>query len=135
MTDSTRPDYHLPLLQELSTQVAAPDATDTLKAQYDILLTEAGLRAAYHLAFGKVAPESFDAQWNYGRTLPGTDLPQAIENAIASETVYDRLAALKPALPLYALLETGTGAISQHREGRRVVLAAGGFCSQARRKR
>ena len=59
-------DYHLPLLQELSTQVAAPDATDALKAKYDILLTEAGLRAAYHLAFGKVAPESFDAQWNYG---------------------------------------------------------------------
>ena len=98
-------DYHLPLLQELSTQVAAPDATDALKAQYDILLTEAGLRAAYHLAFGKVDPESFDAQWNYGRTLPDTDVTQAIENAIASDTVYDRLAALKPTLPLYALLK------------------------------
>ena len=98
-------DYHLPLLQELSTQVAAPDATDALKAQYDILLTEAGLRAAYHLTFGKVDPESFDAQWNYGRTLPDTDVAQAIENAIASDTVYDRLAALKPTLPLYALLK------------------------------
>src|SRR5262245_66523356 len=32
-------DYYLSLLQELSAQVAAPGATDPLRAQYDILLT------------------------------------------------------------------------------------------------
>jgi L,D-transpeptidase YcbB len=98
-------DYHLPLLKELSTQVAAPDATATLKAQYDILLTEALLRLGYHLAFGKVDPESFDAQWNYGRTLPHLDVTQEIEDALASETVYDRIAALKPTHSIYLLLK------------------------------
>ena len=98
-------DYHLPLLQDLSAQVAVPGATATLKAQYDILLTEALLRLGYHLAFGKVDPESFDAQWNYGRTAPATDLAKAIENAIASDTVYERLAALKPTHQMYARLK------------------------------
>ena len=67
-------DYHLPLLRQLAAKVSAPDATDTLKAQFDILLTEALLRLGYHLSFGKVDPETFDAQWNYGRTLPRTDV-------------------------------------------------------------
>ncbi len=98
-------DYHLSILQELSTQIAAGGATPTLKAQYDILLTEAALRLAYHLAFGKVDPASFDAQWNYGRTLPPTDVTQSIENAIASDTVYERLEALKPTHAFYVRLK------------------------------
>ena len=98
-------DYHLTLLRKLATQVTAPDATDTLKAQYDILLTEALVRLGYHLSFGKVDPETFDAQWNYGRTLPRTDVPREIEDAIASATVYDRVAALKPTHRLYTRLK------------------------------
>ena len=98
-------DYHLPLLQELSKQATQPDATATLAAQYDILLTEALLRLAYHLTFGKVDPESFDPQWNYGRVLPGTDIAREIEDAIASDTVYDRLTALKPTHRFYARLK------------------------------
>ena len=93
------------LLRKLATQVTAPDATDTLKAQYDILLTEALVRLGYHLSFGKVDPETFDAQWNYGRTLPRTDVPREIEDAIASATVYDRVAALKPTHRLYTRLK------------------------------
>jgi L,D-transpeptidase YcbB len=98
-------DYQLPLLQELSKQVAAQGATDTLKAQYDILLSEALLRLGYHLSFGKVDPQSFDAQWNYDRTLPRIDVAREIEEAIASTSVYDRVAALKPTHPLYVLLK------------------------------
>lgn len=98
-------DYYLPLLRELSTQAAAPQATATLKAQYDLLLTEALLRLSYHLSFGKVDPESFDAQWNYGRTLSNRDVSQQIEAAIASDQVYERIAALKPTHFLYARLK------------------------------
>jgi L,D-transpeptidase YcbB len=94
-------DYHFALLQSLATQARSAGATDALQAQYDVLLTDSLLRASYHLAFGKVDPESFDAQWNYGRTLPAVDLPQAIDQAIASNVVYERLAALKPAHRLY----------------------------------
>lgn len=98
-------DYHLPLLQQLAGQVAQPTATATLKAQYDVLLTEALLRLGYHLSFGKVDPESFDAQWNYGRTLASLDVSQEIENAIASASVYERVEALKPTHRLYMRLK------------------------------
>ncbi|HKE94274.1 MAG TPA: L,D-transpeptidase family protein [Povalibacter sp.] len=98
-------DYHLPLLRELAAQVAAPASTATLKAQYDILLTEALLRLGYHLSFGKVDPESFDTQWNYGRTLAGMDVAQEIENAIAADNVYERLAALRPTHSMYVRLK------------------------------
>ena len=93
------------MLRQLAVKVTAPDATDTLKAQFDILLTEALLRVGYHLSFGKVDPETFDAQWNYGRTLPRTDVAREIEDAIASTTVYDRVAALKPTHRLYTRLK------------------------------
>lgn len=94
-------DYHLPLLQELSKQLTGPNPTNTLRAQYDVLLTEALLRLAYHLSFGKVDPETFDPQWNYGRTLASIDVAQEVEDALAREDVYQRVEALKPNHPLY----------------------------------
>lgn len=98
-------DYHLPLLEKLSKQLSETDSPPVLRAQYDILLTEALLRLAYHLSFGKVDPETFDAQWNYGRTLASTDVAQKVEQALAAEDVYQRVAALKPTHPLYVKLK------------------------------
>jgi murein L,D-transpeptidase YcbB/YkuD len=98
-------DYHLPLLKELSSEVSRPAATDVLRAQYDVLLTEALLRLAYHLSFGKVDPETFDAQWNYGRTLASTDVAAEVERALAAEDIYQRVEALKPTHPLYVELK------------------------------
>ncbi len=98
-------DYHLPLLQQLADEVALPGATAALRAQYDMLLTEALLRLGYHLSFGKVDPESFDAQWNYSRTLGHLDVAQEIERAIAADNVYERVEALKPTHSLYVALK------------------------------
>ena len=98
-------DYHLPLLKDLSGQVTQPTATDVLRAQYDVLLTEALLRLAYHLSFGKVDPETFDPQWNYERTLASMDVAQEVEQALAAEDIYQRVEALKPTHPLYIELK------------------------------
>lgn len=98
-------DYHLPLLEKLSKQVSETGATPALRAQYDILLTEALLRLAYHLSFGKVDPETFDAQWNYGRTMESTDVAREVEQALAAQDVYQRVAALKPTHPMYVNLK------------------------------
>ena len=76
-----------------------------MRAQYDVLLTEALLRLAYHLSFGKVDPETFDAQWNYGRTLASMNVAQEVEQALAAEDVYQRVEALKPTHPLYVELK------------------------------
>ena len=97
-------DYHLPVLEELSTQVTQASATPILRAQYDVLLTEALLRLAYHVSFGKVDPETFDAQWNYGRTLASTDVAEEVEQALAAEDIYRRVEALKPTHTLYVEL-------------------------------
>lgn len=98
-------DYHLPLLEELSGQLTEATATDVLRAQYDVLLTEALLRLAYHLSFGKVDAETFDAQWNYGRTLARTDVSQEVEQALAAADIYGRVEALKPTHYLYVGLK------------------------------
>lgn len=98
-------DYHLPLLQQLANEVALPGATAALHAQNDILLTDGLLRLGYHLSFGKVDPESFDPQWNFGRTLASMDVVEQIEEAIASGHIYERIEALKPQHPMYLALK------------------------------
>ena len=98
-------DYHQPVISELATQIAGGAASDSLRAQYDILLTEALLRLAYHLSFGKVDPQTFDAQWNYGRTLESTDVSRKVEEALAAEDIYKRVGALGPTHSLYTGLK------------------------------
>jgi L,D-transpeptidase YcbB len=97
-------DYHAAVLEKLAAQVQSK-ATNTLRAQYDVLLTEALLRLAYHLSFGKVDPETFDPQWNYGRTLASQNVAQKVEEALAAEDIYKRIEALKPTHPLYVQLK------------------------------
>jgi murein L,D-transpeptidase YcbB/YkuD len=98
-------DYHLPLLENLARRVREPAVTPVLQAQQDILLTEALLRLAYHLSFGKVDAETFDAKWNYGRTLEARDVASEIEQALAARDVYRRIEALKPTHRLYVGLK------------------------------
>ena len=98
-------DYELQLLDSLARELEGPAATSDLRAQYDILLTEALLRLGYHLSFGKVDAESFDPQWNFGRTLEHRDVAREIEEALAAEDIYGRIEALKPTHRLYAGLK------------------------------
>ena len=98
-------DYHYSVLEELTRRVGESEATNAERAQYDVLLTDALLRLAYHLSFGKVDPETFDPQWNYGRTLASRDVTQEIEEALAAEDIYERIDALKPTQPLYVELK------------------------------
>lgn len=113
-------DYHAPLLNALAIRLTTPAATEVLRAQYDILLTDALLRLGYHLSFGKVDARSFDAQWNYGRTLAAMDVSQEIEKAIAADNIYQRIEGLKPAHYMYTRLK-------HELERYRQIEAAGGW--------
>jgi murein L,D-transpeptidase YcbB/YkuD len=97
-------DYELGLLTRLARELDGA-ATPVLRAQYDILHTEALLRLAYHLSFGKVDAESFDPQWNFGRTLAHRDVAQEIEEALAERDIYQRIEALKPSHRIYVGLK------------------------------
>jgi len=91
-------DYHLPVLEELA---AAADPG----AAYEILHTDALLRIADHLLFGKVDAATFDARWNYTRNPIGIDIPQRIERALASDDIYAEIEKLKPTHPMYLSLK------------------------------
>jgi murein L,D-transpeptidase YcbB/YkuD len=91
-------DYHWPALEQLAAAPSAP-------AAYEILHTDALLRIANHLSFGKVDPTSFDPHWNYARTLEGVDIPQKIEVAIASDDIHAHIENLKPTHRMYRTLK------------------------------
>jgi len=90
-------DYHLPILEQLA-DGSAPAATE-------ILYTDALLRIGDHLGYGKVDPASFDAQWNYGRKPESVDIPQRIEQALASGDIYGAIEKLKPTHRMYRVLK------------------------------
>ena len=98
-------DYELGLLERLARELKDPAATGVQRAQSDILHTEALLRLAYHLSFGKVDPASFDPQWNFDRTLEHRDVARGIEEALATEDIYARVEALKPKHRIYGGLK------------------------------
>src|SRR5262245_29048388 len=63
-------DYHRPEIEHL----LARDTLDvSAQVDLDLLLTDALVRLAYHLVFGKVDPERLDAHWNLAREIEGVD--------------------------------------------------------------
>jgi murein L,D-transpeptidase YcbB/YkuD len=89
-------------------------------ADYDLLLTDALIRLAYHLMFGKVDPERIDPNWNMVRVLHGVDPAAEIESALNSGDVYGALEKEKPSHPFYTGLK---GALARYRQ----IQASGGW--------
>ena len=118
-------DYHLAVLQQLADATAAGGKSSTLAA-YEILHTDALLRLCDHLQFGKVDPTSFDAHWNYARSLEGIDIPQRIELAVASDDLYAEIEKLKPTHRMYRTLKQDLARIRViAARGERVTIPAG----------
>jgi len=95
-------DYNLPVLESLAAGIAGNPST---MAAYEILHTDALLRIADHLMFGKVDAASFDAHWNYTRSPIGIDVPKRIELAVASADIYGAIENLKPTHRMYRTLK------------------------------
>ena len=95
-------DYNLDVLESLAAGIGGNPST---MAAYEILHTDALLRIADHLMFGKVDAASFDAHWNYTRSPIGIDVPKRIENAIASDDLYGAIEKLKPTHRMYRTLK------------------------------
>jgi murein L,D-transpeptidase YcbB/YkuD len=99
-------DYYLSTLTALAAELHQPESGDELRAEFDVLCTEALLRLGYHLSFGKVDPSSYDAHWNYGRTLE-LERPFGVEfeSFVTAPDLYTRIEALKPSHYLYTGLK------------------------------
>ena len=113
-------DYHRRGLSEMIPALRSGAAGSELAAEADILATDAVIRLAYHLFFGKVDPEALDPDWNAARLIDGKDPVALMESAIAAGEVGSALAALPPQQPLYQQLKA---ALARYR----AIAANGGW--------
>lgn len=110
--------YHgqsLELLQRLSSSAEAASGT---WAAYDILLSDAFLALASHLAEGRVAPAHLHPEWP--PVQPETDPLAALEQAVAQANVDPALHGLLPASPAYGKLKKSLAHL-------RLISAMGGW--------
>ncbi len=90
-------DYHLAAIRRLRTSGGATP-------ELDLLLTDAFVRLAYHHRFGKVDPESLDADWNHQRPLASADPAASLQAAIDGEDIASFLEGLGPQTVFYRRL-------------------------------
>lgn len=110
-------DYHI---REILGFSAEPPRTPELQAKYDLLLSDALLTLAYHLRFGKVDPESLDPNWNLNGSERRTALEYRVKNAVASGSISELLAALRPQHSQYLQLKKSLARY-------RAIVRAGGW--------
>jgi murein L,D-transpeptidase YcbB/YkuD len=92
-------DYHADRLAA-PLQGAVADRERQL-AERDLLLTDAFVRLAYHLHFGKVDPRTLQPGWNFARTLDGADPAAALAKLLAAPDPAAALERLSPRLSMY----------------------------------
>jgi murein L,D-transpeptidase YcbB/YkuD len=114
-------DYHLAALDALQLRLTAGTeaARPELVADFDLLLTDALVRLAYHLSVGKVDPEALDPDWNMRRQIEKPDAVARLDEAIREGHIDVLLDSLRPTLPSYARL------ISALQEYRRIAAQGG----------
>ena len=110
-------DYQLDALRAL---IAPADDDPTIAAERDLLFTDALIRLAYHLRFGKVNPRELYADWSFSRSLGALDPVTALEALVAAEPLRAAVERYAPQLEAYARLRA---ALAEHR----TIAAAGGW--------
>jgi murein L,D-transpeptidase YcbB/YkuD len=95
-------DYHLAAIERL---LATTTVTAASQGRLDLLLTDAALRLAYHLRFGKVDPVALDPNWNMETDLGGADPVTVLQQAIDRGRIHQALEELKPRYPFYTRLK------------------------------
>jgi murein L,D-transpeptidase YcbB/YkuD len=94
-------DYHVAALRAL---LKAP--ADTTSADRDLLFTDAIVRLAYHLRFGKANPRELFPRWNFTRSLGPADPVVTLEALVAAPRLDQAAERFAPRLPAYRSLRT-----------------------------
>jgi murein L,D-transpeptidase YcbB/YkuD len=111
-------DYHLGRIEHLLDAPAA--RTGAGRAELDLLQTDALVRLASDLYFGRLDPERLDPSWNLTRETSDPRLEQALARVMEAGDLQALLAEARPRHPLYGQLRE---ALAQYR----ALAAAGGW--------
>jgi murein L,D-transpeptidase YcbB/YkuD len=116
----TPEDYHRSGLLESAAWLRRGADDPERRAEVDILATDAFIRLAYNLFFGKADPHELDPDWNTLRQLQGVDPVGFLSAAIDAATVDSALDELSPRQPYYRNLRAALAAY-------RAIAARGGW--------
>ncbi len=97
-------DYHAELLVRPRTSAAGDAYHERASAERELLLTDAYVRLAYHLHFGKADPRALQPGWNFARSLDGADPADALSRLLAAPDPATALEDLAPRLAQYRAL-------------------------------
>jgi murein L,D-transpeptidase YcbB/YkuD len=99
-------DYLLEPLQRLAPFMLVPGSSPALRADFDLLATEALIRLWSSLAVGKVDPATLDTTWHVPVAALPPDAAMTIDAIVSSDTMAAAVAALAPRHPLYLRLRS-----------------------------
>ncbi len=94
-------DYHYDQLRSFA---ATPPESPALKAQADLLMTDALFSLMSHLRSGKVMPRSLDSNWNIPVPKPGPNYDQMLMSAVMGAKFPEMISVLRNPSPEYVLL-------------------------------
>jgi murein L,D-transpeptidase YcbB/YkuD len=101
----TPSDYHRNEILFLKEQVRDPaETTPQVRADFDILLSDALLRIVYHMLFGKVDPERLDANWNIYKDIDDMEAVSWLQKTIDSPDIYQTLKSQFPEEKFFQIL-------------------------------
>ena len=106
----TPEDYHRSGVSEFADSLRQGISDDERRAEYDILATDALIRLAYNLFFGKADPRELDPVWNSLRQLQGVDPVGLMQNALSSGRLDAALENLSPPQLYYRNLKAALSA-------------------------
>jgi murein L,D-transpeptidase YcbB/YkuD len=92
-------DYHAPALRRLREKPIPAHAANV--ADRELLFTDALIRLAYHLHFGKASPRELYPGWSFTRSLGAIDPPEALEAMLAAPRLTAAVERFAPQLPAY----------------------------------
>jgi murein L,D-transpeptidase YcbB/YkuD len=108
-------DYSLDDLRRRRADLEQSGASDDVgaRADLDLLATDALLRLAFHLDFGKVDPVKLDSHWNFTRPLDRQEAVGLMARTLDSGRIRALLDGARPGHPLYRSLRR---ALADHLE-------------------
>jgi murein L,D-transpeptidase YcbB/YkuD len=114
-------DYHKSALLRYQNVIESFDnVPPKLKAEFDLILTDALLRLVYHMVFGKVDPVRLDPNWNIYIEVNDIDPPALVDKIISAPSLYKYIDSHRTKARLYTEL-------TKHLARYRDIAASGGW--------